>query len=270
MGVNQSFEKVCKKHSNPYELHELYHKWLMSLKRDHEEPWFNEEILPPSGARGRHCKTGIKVPAPCGKEWRRMMVENGITRGGTNKVNCIKANEIVIQRLMCLETEKERMLTSFMNAPSQVQETPEIIRVMVAKKKETKSNLEGKYERRTIPDALGQSDRAEAFQWLDAVNKEIEGLTTMGGIKHNCTMDEIRSAGITTHPLPMSVVLNFKFDSDGKIAKRKVRMTIAGHPGAVTKGIHYQETYSATSVQHTNRLLQAIMVLNKWKRLTLN
>ena len=92
----------------------------------------------------------------------------------------------------------------------------------------------------------------------------------MGVIKHNCTMDEIRSAGITTHPLPMSVVLNFKFDSDGKIAKRKVRMTIAGHPGAVTKGIHYQETYSATPVQHTNRLLQAIMVLNRWKRLTLD
>ena len=72
------------------------------------------------------------------------------------------------------------------------------------------------------------------------------------------------------HPLPMSVVLNFKFDSNGKIAKRKVRMTIAGHPGAVTKGIHYQETYSATPVRHTNRLLQAIMVLNRWKRLTLD
>ena len=50
------------------------------------------------------------------------MVENGITRGGTNKMNCIKANEIVIQRLMRLQTEKERMLTSFINAPSQVQE----------------------------------------------------------------------------------------------------------------------------------------------------
>ena len=270
VGVNQSFEKVCKKHSIPYELHGLYHKWLMSLKRDNEEPWFNEEILPPSGARGRYCKTGIKVPAPCGKEWRRMMVENGITRGGTNKMNCIKANEIVIQRLMCLEKEKERMLTSFINAPSQVQESSEMIKAMVAKKKETKSNLEGKTEPRTISEALRQSDRVEAFQWLDAVNKEIEGLTTMGVVKHNCTMAEIRSAGITTHPLPMSVVLNFKFDSDGKIAKRKVRMTIAGHPGAVTKGIHYQETYSATPVQHTNRLLQAIMVLNRWKRLTLD
>ena len=91
---------------------------------------------------------------------------------------------------------------------------------MVAKKKETKSNLEGKYEPRTISEALRQSDRVEAFQWLDAV-KEIEGLTTMGVIKHNCTMDEIRNAGITTHPLPMSVVLNFKFDSESELGPRR-------------------------------------------------
>ena len=62
------------------------------------------------------------------------------------------------------------MLRSFEIAPSRVQESPEIIRAMVAKKKETKSNLEGKHEPRTISEALRQSDRVEAFQWLDAVN----------------------------------------------------------------------------------------------------
>ena len=85
------------------------------------------------------------------------------------------------------------MLTSFINAPRQVQETSETIRAMVAKKKQANSNFEGEYEPRTISEALRQSDRVEAFQWLDVVNKEIEGLTIIDVIKHNCTMDEIRS-----------------------------------------------------------------------------
>ena len=73
-----------------------------------------------------------------------------------------------------------RMLTSPTNAPSQVQESPEMVSAMVAKEKETKSNLEGKTEPRTVSEALRQSNRVGAPQWLGAVNKEIEGLATVG------------------------------------------------------------------------------------------
>ena len=59
-----------------------------------------------------------------------------------------------------------------------MQESSELINEMVAKKKESKSNLEGRTEPKTISEALRQPDRVEAFQWFGAFNKEAEGLTT--------------------------------------------------------------------------------------------
>ena len=75
---------------------------------------------------------------------------------------------------------------------------------------------------------------------------------------------------MVTAPIPLSVVLDFKTDSEGKINKFKTRMAIAGHPGILTKGVHYDKTYSPTPVQHTNKILQALMVRFQWKRLILD
>ena len=67
-------------------------------------------------------------------------------------MNCIRANEATIQRLMCLETEKERILRSFEIAPDRVQEPPEIIRAMVTKKKEKSlSNVPSRVQK--LPEA---------------------------------------------------------------------------------------------------------------------
>ena len=43
-------------------------------------------------------------------------------------------------------------------------------------------------------------------------------------------------------------------------------MAVAGHPGNMQKGIHYDKTFAATPGQNASRILQAILVRYKWKR----
>ena len=110
IGVNQSFEKLCKRYKIPHELMTTYHKWLMSVKTsDGRNNRYNPEDIPPPGNRGRFCKMGVKVIAPFGESWRIMMAERGITRGGTNKMNCIESNNI-IRMLWHNEEEKEKLV----------------------------------------------------------------------------------------------------------------------------------------------------------------
>ena len=80
-----------------------------------------------------------------------------------------------------------------------------------------------------------------------------------GVFSHNWTHDDLRKAGITGKPVPCSIALTHKY-KDGLLEKLKTRICIAGHKGNVTKGIHYNEVFSPSPVQHTERLLQAMMV----------
>ena len=65
--------------------------------------------------------------------------------------------------------------------------------------------------------------------------------------------------GITGRPVPCSVVFDHKW-KDGILAKLKTRICIAGHPGNVQKDIHYDQVFSASPNQHTERMLQALRV----------
>ena len=74
--------------------------------------------------------------------------------------------------------------------------------------------------------------------------------------------------GITTNPIPLSICLTYKYDKEGNIERYKTRMALAGHRGNMQKGVHYEKTYASTPNQHTSKILQAIMVRHRMKRLT--
>ena len=61
-------------------------------------------------------------------------------------------------------------------------------------------------------------------------------------------------------PVPIWEYYECKFDENGELAKRKTRHAIQGHPGNMTKGVHYFETFSATPRESTSRILQALCV----------
>ena len=55
---------------------------------------------------------------------------------------------------------------------------------------------------------------------------------------------------------------------DGELSKRKARIPVQGHPGNMTKGVHYNETFSATPKENSSRIMCALVVLLNLKRLS--
>jgi len=109
---------------------------------------------------------------------------------------------------------------------------------------------------KNMVDAL-MGDRAE--EWVSSIHKEFTGLNDQGVFSHGWTHAKLRAAGIMGKPVPCSIALTHKY-KDGILERLKTRICIAGHPGNVTKGIHYNEVFSPAPVQHTERLLQAMLV----------
>ena len=101
------------------------------------------------------------------------------------------------------------------------------------------------------------SDRSE--EWVESIYKEFNGLMSQGVFSGPWTKEQLRQQGITSRPVPCSTCLTHKF-KDSKLEKLKTRICIAGHKGNVTKGIHYHEVFAASPVQHTERMLQALMI----------
>ncbi len=89
----------------------------------------------------------------------------------------------------------------------------------------------------------------------------------MGVLDHNFTLQQLRDAGINTKPIPFSVSLKYKFDEHGDIDRYKTRLALAGHRGNLQPGVHFDRVYSSTPVQHSTKILQALMVRLKLDRL---
>ena len=119
----------------------------------------------------------------------------------------------------------------------------------------------------SIPKALRNEDREEAFKWLESINTEWNGLCELEVLDHNFTRSDLEEAGVTTKPIPFSVCLKYKYDEKGNINRYKTRLALAGHPGNMQKGIHFDRTYASTPVQHSTKILQELMVKEKLKRL---
>ena len=109
---------------------------------------------------------------------------------------------------------------------------------------------------RNMIEAL-MGDRAE--EWVESIYKEFNGLESQGVFSHDHTKDDLAKMGITSKPVPCSIALTHKY-KDGVFQKCKTRICIAGHKGNMTKGIHYDEVFAASPVQHTERILQAMSV----------
>ena len=102
-------------------------------------------------------------------------------------------------------------------------------------------------------------------EWVKSIHKEFPGLNSQGVFSHGppeggqWTREALHRHGITGKPVPCSIALTHKY-KDGILEKLKTRICIAGHQGNVTKGIHYHEVFSPSPVQHTEKLLQAMLV----------
>mgnify|MGYP002629519686 FL=1 len=112
----------------------------------------------------------------------------------------------------------------------------------------------------TIEKALNM-DEPTAYRWLDSILDEWNGLGNLGVLDHGHTLEECRKMGIHTTTVPLSIVLDHKFDEKGDLKALKTRLAVRGTKKHMRPGEHYSpNTYASTPNMNTTRLLMALVI----------
>ena len=80
----------------------------------------------------------------------------------------------------------------------------------------------------TIEKALNM-DEDSARGWLNSILDEWNGLGNLGVLYHSHTLEECKEMGVTTTPVPLSIVLDHKFDEKGELKALKTRLAVRGN-----------------------------------------
>ena len=213
----------------------LYREWLI----DHSpgsESWC-ESMLPMG--RGEYLEKGLELPMPTGRNWRVMLEEEDDRLMGDITSNVAIAYQTVHRWIKSVHTSHA------------------VVSARGKKKKKVAILEKGFNDPKTLREAFALPDGPE---WRDAAHLEFDTLTKMGVIAHGFTHNDLKKMGITRAPMHTSMALKYKTDVNGCIERRKVRMALAGHKGAMSKGIDYDDVFSPSPNQNTARLLNALLV----------
>jgi hypothetical protein len=108
-------------------------------------------------------------------------------------------------------------------------------------------------------EALEHPERGK--QWAASMDEEINGLTKMGVLDHEYTLQDLCNMGITASPVPLGLYHTHKTDKVGEVNRLKTRTAVKGHRGNTKKGIHFFETFAPTPSEDTARALQCLIIM---------
>lgn len=243
---------------NP-KIEEAYYQWLIRAG-------FPDESIPRT--RGSRLEEGKYYPKPSGEVWGQMRGEalkghKLITPGSRdNRSSDDKIQKIAESCLLkCYLLER---LEGNLSHEGASQPTHSDLLAMAAsrtgkpKAKRRKAVSTGtEPPPKSVEEALNHDTRA--IQWLESILDEWLGLEEMGVLSHGYTLAEVRAMGVSTDPVPLTVVLDHKFDSDGVLDRLKARICLRGTPRYMQKGVHFDETFASTPNANTMRILMALM-----------
>ena len=275
VGISETFDKFARNKQPttrsakrgaeiPFELHDIYHKWLLELQNADGTKRFKASDIPKgrqSNQRGSapapKIKAGLMIPPPYGKRWQQLVEERG-SKWDSKYAAAYTARE------MEAELQRVQQAIKLVNAIRVIDDDRPTVNL--AKKRRVKNDKEGKQPPKSISEALHHPDPTEAYMWLDSINKEVGGLEGVGAFIHDKTRADLQKMGIKGNPIPLSTSYTYKFDAAGEVDRYKTRYALAGHPGNMQQGVHYDKTYASTPNQHATMMLQAIMVKYRWSR----
>jgi hypothetical protein len=284
-----SYYRICKKlnaYANelPAENHDLFRVWLLTKPVRDGESVLQVEDLPATLCQSRSpLLKGLKIPYPAGPHWRRLKSDPSfrtecidrvapddiqeeeayaamriLTHDLKTEVTC--RGLAMLARAALAEQASLDEVDSYLNALISTDIEALGMHAYAARKlRKRQTKVEGSSEEpppKTIVEAL-MGDRAEG--WVQSIYDEFKGLEDQGVFSHDWTLEDLRAEGIRGRPIPCSIALTHKY-KDGILMRLKTRICIAGHRGNVVRGIHYHDVFSPSPVQHTERLLQAMMV----------
>ena len=77
----------------------------------------------------------------------------------------------------------------------------------------------------TVEKALNMEEKS-ARKWWDSILDEWNGLGALGVLDHGHTIGECKAMGINTTPVPLSLILDHKFDETGELKALKTRLAV--------------------------------------------
>ena len=237
-----TFKGICKQHGIPCEYQELYKQWLIqNIAKPSGGPLNNSHL--PTG-RGTRLPAQLRLPQPCGSVWYKM-TRQGLTRENEgDDLIAVKSVEQQINEEIRSQNEAFRATGRF---------------TMAASRKPKKKRISKTGEPNSTREALEHPDRAQ--QWAESMDEEIDGLTKMGVLDHNYTQLDLDRIGIVTKPVPLGLYHTHKKDNTGVIKRLKTRAAVRGHPGNMTKGVHYFDTFAPTPGEDSVRVLCCLVIL---------
>lgn len=279
--INLGWTKLLRRMQIPISIGPLYHKWLLGLRNKDGTARFEAAKLPKG--ENANVAPGMKLPPPYGEDWHAMLCEKDqIYARKYREATSIRLQEAAVCHVLEEIRHKhmhgddsadedindEQAMEYLLAAKEGLDHGQRVQRLQekqvnaVKKKKEAKENAEGKVAPKTVQEALTTLPEDEMIRWSKSFAKEFDGLNKLGVFEHDLTREDLLKRGVCNamNPIPMSVVLCFKYDKDGKIDRYKTRMALAGHKGNMQKGVHYDKTYASCPDTHATRMLQAMVV----------
>ena len=260
-----TFVKICKRMKLDFGQHNIYRKWLIT-ERHALASDLPESIM----RRNQTVKTDIVFPYPSGKRWQNAKAKGSRRRLRSMHVDISLDGEAILAAEQWVQQELKSQDTKlrsggkyafFIHLGSESINRQAKAMAVRNKKKRTKAVSKGKIQApKNTADALWRDDSVD---WVKSMGNEFYGLVEMGVFELGLTKAQLLERGVDITrkpPVPIGEYYECKFDENGELAKRKTRHAIQGHPGNMTKGIHYFETFSATPRESTSRILQALCV----------
>jgi site-specific DNA-cytosine methylase len=263
----ESFGTVCKKMALPFEVHYMYHEWLMEImglsaevlimSRDKLKPGLR--LLYPTGCRWQEIKAlGSR------KQKRAHHVDFNVEEDAEWAADLWLQRELSSQNMQVAQGGRYcfNIQTSVIEIAEEIEELRPVKDVYASrKKKRIKAVASGTTPAPANVKAAFESQ--EAMDWVASMNNEFDGLVKLGVFDLGFTKAGLLAEGIDIDlrpAVPCGQYFENKFGVDGQITKHKNRIAIQGHPGNMQKGIHYNETFAATPRESTARIMCAMVV----------
>ena len=102
------------------------------------------------------------------------------------------------------------------------------------------------------------------------MNGEINGPTDSGVLLHDQSYQDLNKAGILSKPVPLGMYFDEKLSKMGEIEREKARAAIQGHShrGNMQRGVYFFETFAATPLERSIRILANLTIKLDLKRRT--
>ena len=283
--ARMTFPALCRTLNLRDEHNVIYKQWLVQAHGIDRESLSTGKrrflpkgmvVPPPQGApwrnyRRKHEATEARVrqqAQPAGKRKRGQLAAMTGIQGGHNHVSLTNSTNDQTKLIANITQRsymwlKAGLLTATPRLKKYMDMHKDVCKVYARRynKKKTKAVASNTQPPPTTVEKALNMEEKSARKWLDSILDEWNGLGALGVLDHGHTIEECKAMGINTTPVPLSIILDHKFDETGELKALKTRLAVRGTKKHMRPGEHYApNTYASTPNMNTTRLLMALVI----------